>query len=75
MSRFLADLKSYAKQYSRSKAGMFFTFIMPIMLMVLFGAMFSQNTNSVSLPVQNLDGGPASMQFLDALNQSGVVKA
>ncbi|MDD1770807.1 MAG: ABC transporter permease [Methanomassiliicoccales archaeon] len=74
MSRFLADLKSYARQYTRSKAGMFFTFIMPIMLMALFGAMFSQTTSAVSLPVQNLDDGPASIQFLDALNQSGVVK-
>jgi ABC-2 type transport system permease protein len=73
MSRFLADLKAYAKIYTRSKAGMFFTFILPIMLMVLFGAMFSQSGGGVSLPVQNLDGGPASVAFLDALNKTGAV--
>ncbi len=74
MSRFLADLKAYAKIYTRSKAGMFFTFMLPVLLMVLFGAMFSNTTSSVALPVQNLDNGPASVAFLDALNQSGVVK-
>ncbi len=38
MSRFLADLKAAAKIYTRSKAGMFFTFMLPVLLMVLFGA-------------------------------------
>ncbi|HTY46714.1 MAG TPA: ABC transporter permease [Methanomassiliicoccales archaeon] len=73
MSRFLADLKAYVKIYTRSRAGMFFTFMLPVLLMVLFGAMFSNTSSSVALPVQNLDNGPASVAFLDALNQSGVV--
>ena len=73
MSRFTADLKAYARQYTRSKAGMFFTFLLPVLLIALFGSMFSQTAGTVSLPVQDLDGGPAAHAFLDALNRTGAV--
>jgi ABC-2 type transport system permease protein len=73
MSRLTGDLKAFAKMFTRSKAGLFFTFLLPILFIVLFGAMFSQSTNTVTIPVQNLDGGQASISFMNALNQTGVI--
>jgi ABC-2 type transport system permease protein len=74
MSRFTADLKAFGKMYMRSKGGMFFTFILPILLIALFGSMFSAETSTISLPVQNLDGSASSVAFMDALNHTGVVQ-
>jgi len=74
MSRIIADFKAFGREYLRSKGGLFFTFILPILLIVLFGAMFSSNTSTISVPVQNLDGGEASVSFIDALNKTGVIK-
>lgn len=74
MSRIVADFKGYAKQYLRSKVGAFFSFAFPILLILLFGAIFtSTENNKLSLPVQNLDDGPYSQAFLKALNETGVV--
>jgi ABC-2 type transport system permease protein len=52
---------------------MFFTFMLPVLLIAMFGSMFSQSVGTVSLPVQDLDGGPAAHAFLDALNRTGAV--
>lgn len=74
MSRILADVKSYSKQYLRSKVGAFFGFAFPILLILLFGAIFtSSETNKLSLPVQNLDEGGMGQQFIDAMNHTGIV--
>jgi ABC-2 type transport system permease protein len=73
MSRLSADFKAFGRMYMRSKGGMFFTFILPILLIVLFGSMFSSNTSTISMPVQNLDGSPSSVAFMDALNKTGVI--
>jgi ABC-2 type transport system permease protein len=74
MNRILADLLSFGKQYMRSTVGAFFTFIFPILLILLFGAIFNQSgTNSFNLPTQNLDNTPMSQAYLEALNQTGVV--
>jgi ABC-2 type transport system permease protein len=53
---------------------MFFTFLLPILLILLFGAIFTNNNSTISVSVQNLDGGAASSAFLDALNHTGVLK-
>lgn len=75
MSHVLADLKAFSKMYMRNKGAIFFTFILPILLIVLFGAMFSNGgVSTVSLPVQNLDGGSGSILMLNILNHTGAVK-
>lgn len=75
MSRITADIKSYAKMYMRSKVGAFFTFAFPILLILLFGAIYSTGGNQkVTLPIQNLDQGPHSKTFIDILNSTGVVE-
>ena len=49
MNRILADLMAFGRQYLRSRIGAFFVFIFPILLILLFGAIFSQ-TGSSSTP-------------------------
>lgn len=71
----LADLKVYGKSFARSREGLFFTFVFPIVLIAIFGAIFSGNGGStVPLYVQNMDGGaPAAQQLLAGLNSTHLV--
>ncbi len=75
MNRIVADLLSFAKQYMRSRVGAFFTFIFPILLILLFGAIFTQGGSSAfTLTTQDIDNTPLSHAYLDALNSTGLVK-
>jgi ABC-2 type transport system permease protein len=72
-SRIIADLKVFSKQFSRNKIGVFFTFIFPVILIILFGAIFSgSSSGSINLYVQNQDNGPYGHSFLSAVNETGV---
>ncbi len=72
MNRLLSDTISFGRQYLRTKIGPFFSFIFPVLLILLFGAVFSApDGGGISLPVQNLDTGPYSTALLDILNQTG----
>ncbi len=74
MSRAIADLKAFATQYMRNPVGAFFALAFPIILVLVFGAVFSQSGSSeIPLPVQDLDGTATSGQFLHILNQTGAV--
>ena len=80
--RILADLKVFGRGYMRNKIGLFFGIIFPVILIVLFGAIFSNSGNaSVTVYVQNQDAGPFAIpqmdvasQFVDALNHTGTLK-
>ncbi len=75
MNKILADLVAFGRQYLRSKVGAFFTFIFPILLILLFGAIFTQTgTTTISLPVQDADQTGLSTMFLSSLNTTGTVK-
>ncbi len=70
-SRMSAELKVYARSNLRSREGFFFTLIFPIILILLFGAIFSGGGVSVAtVYVQNLDSGPAGASFVAALNST-----
>ncbi len=74
MSRIVADLRAFATQYLRSKVGAFFAFAFPILLILLFGAIFTSSEGTMlTMPVQNLDDGPYSVALLQSLNNTGVV--
>ncbi|UCE80333.1 MAG: ABC transporter permease [Methanobacteriota archaeon] len=74
MKRVLADLVGFGKTYLRNVSGPFFAFAFPILLIMVFGAIFSgDNITMVDLPVQNLDDGQYSNAFIDVLNQTGMV--
>ena len=66
---------SFARGYLRNPMGLFFSLIFPVILILIFGAVFSgAGTSTVPMQVQNLDGNsPASQAFLAALNQTGAV--
>jgi ABC-2 type transport system permease protein len=66
---------AFAKGYIRNPIGLFFTLVFPIILILIFGAVFANTGSSaVSLYVENLDhDSPASVAFLGALNDTGAV--
>ncbi|MBX8643573.1 MAG: ABC transporter permease, partial [Thermoplasmata archaeon] len=76
LSRVLSDLNVYARNFKRGREGIFFTFIFPVILIAVFGAIFSGGSSgAVPLYVQNLNGHtPAVSEFLDALNSTHLVK-
>ncbi len=72
--RILADLKVFVRGYTRSKIGLFFSLVFPIILILLFGAIFSGgNGGPINVYVQNRDGGSASTVFISELNSSKTV--
>ncbi|HYM41113.1 MAG TPA: ABC transporter permease [Thermoplasmata archaeon] len=74
MNRILADAKAFGKQYLRSRTGTFFALAFPVILILLFGAIFSSTGSSkVSLYVQDLDNTPLSHAFIQALNNTTVI--
>jgi ABC-2 type transport system permease protein len=74
MSRILADVTAFGRQYLRSRVGAFFALAFPIILILLFGAIFSgSDSPQVPLYVQDLDRTAASRAFVDALNNTTVV--
>jgi ABC-2 type transport system permease protein len=69
-----ADFKVFSVGYLRNKFGLFFGLIFPVVLILIFGAIFSGgSTATTTVYVQNLDNGPVSGQFLSAMNQSSTV--
>lgn len=66
-----------AKSWFRSKTGVFFSFLFPVMLLLIFGTVFGGGAVKYTLHVQNLDlenGEPTELSeaLLGALGSSGV---
>lgn len=75
MNKILSDTISFGKQFLRTRIGAFFAFVFPILLIVLFGAVFTGSEGgALTLPVQNLDSGPFSAAFLGNLTATGFFK-
>jgi ABC-2 type transport system permease protein len=80
--RILSDLKVFGRGYMRNKIGLFFGIVFPVILIVLFGAIFSNSSSaSVTVYVQNQDTGPVqtpqmdvASQFIYALNHTGTLQ-
>ena len=69
--RMLAELRIHAKSNFRSREGFFFTLVFPIILILLFGAIFAGGGMSkTTVYVQNFDSGPISSAFVQALNRT-----
>lgn len=67
--RMLAELKVHARGNLRSREGFFFTLVFPILLILLFGAIFSGGgISKTTVYVQNLDSGPVASAFVSVLN-------
>ncbi len=67
--RMLAELKVHARSNVRSREGFFFTLIFPIILILLFGAIFAGGgVSQTTVYVQNHDSGPIGAAFIAAVN-------
>jgi ABC-2 type transport system permease protein len=75
LRRAAAYFPSFAKGYLRNPLGLFMSLIFPVILILIFGAVFSNSGSSqVPLTVENLDhNSVASEAFLSALNATGAV--
>ena len=78
--RIVADFKVYSRGYLRNRFGLFFGLIFPVILILIFGAIFSGASGTVTVYVQNQDIGPfpspqmdIANQFMSAMNSSGTV--
>ncbi len=73
--RVAADFRVVYRSYVRNPVALFFSLIFPIILIGLFGLIFSSiGTSSVAVYVLNEDGNsPLSVQFLAELNNTSVV--
>ena len=80
VKRIYSDFKVFSRGYLRNKFGLFFGLIFPVILILIFGAIFSGgNTGKVNVYAQNLDSGPfptgqnLGAGFLEALNESSTI--
>jgi hypothetical protein len=80
--RTLSDLHLFGRGYIRNKFGLFFGLIFPVILILIFGAIFSGNSSgTITVYAQNQDTGPfptpqmdIATQFLNALNSSNTIQ-
>jgi ABC-2 type transport system permease protein len=74
VTRILAEVKSYGKQYMRNKSAAFFSFAFPVLMILIFGAMFgSGGVGKITIQVQNLDDGYYSTAIMDMMNKTTLV--
>jgi ABC-2 type transport system permease protein len=76
LRRLRADLVVFGRGYMRSRVGLFFSLIFPIILILIFGAIFSGGSSGpIPVYLQNQDGSsPVSVGFVNALNSTTAIK-
>jgi ABC-2 type transport system permease protein len=77
--RLIVVFKAITRNWLRSRAGLFFSFLFPVFFLLLFGSILSGSSSSVTLTVQNNDvvnGVPTalSQQFIASLQATQVLK-
>jgi len=70
-----ADLLIFGRGYIRSRVGLFFSLIFPVILILLFGAIFAgSGSSTVPVYLQNNDNSStASLGFIQALNSTNTM--
>jgi ABC-2 type transport system permease protein len=76
--RTTAVFTAVTRNWLRSRSGLFFSFLFPVIFLLLFGSIFGAATSSIPLTVQNndLSGGVASslsQGLINAINSTKVV--
>ena len=70
-----SDFKVNIKAWSRSKGTLFWTLAFPVMFILIFGAIFSGvGEVEYELYVQDLDDSEMSLEFINILEETGVIK-
>ena len=81
--RIFADFKVFSRGYMRNKFGLFFGLIFPVILILIFGAIFSGGgSGTITMVVQIRDTGvnlggqtfDVSTAYLDAINATGTLR-
>jgi len=73
--RVVADFGVFSRGYIRSRIGAFFALVFPVILILIFGAIFSGGSSEpVSVYVQNQDGSQVSNGFVSALNSTNTIR-
>jgi ABC-2 type transport system permease protein len=82
--RILSDLSLFRREYLRSRTGFFFSLVFPVVLILIFGAVFSGGSSGpVTVYAQSLDHGVnfpvvgnvnVSTIFVGVLNSTNVMK-
>ncbi len=73
MSRALADLVAYAKQYMRNPTALFLTLAFPLLLLLIFGTALGPQGIDIELHVQDVDASDMSRAIVEALSETGVI--
>jgi ABC-2 type transport system permease protein len=69
LGRIMADLVLFGRGYLRNRSGLFFGLIFPVILILIFGAIFSGGfSGPTTVYIQNNDNGKVSEAFVNALN-------
>ncbi|MGI0090939.1 MAG: ABC transporter permease [Nitrososphaerales archaeon] len=75
LKRIFADLSVFRREYLRNKTAFFFALVFPLILIVIFGAIFSGGSSGpITVYVQNQDSGQIGIAFLNAMNQTHVTQ-
>ena len=75
-SRIYTIIRGHFKSWYRSKSNIFWTIAFPLLLIVLFGAIFGSGSTKFDLYLQNQDLSgnvptPLSQGYVNVLNQTG----
>src|SRR4030065_2802324 len=80
VKRVISDFRLFGRGYLRNVAGLFFVLIFPVILILIFGAIFSgNNTGEVTVYLQNQDTSVpppfvnVSGNFTQALNSTAIL--
>jgi ABC-2 type transport system permease protein len=70
----IADVKANLKQWIRSKGTVFWTILFPILLILIFGSIFSGTEDvTYDLVIQNNDLTPHSLSFIEQLENTSMI--
>src|SRR4030067_2013124 len=74
VKRLISDFRLFGRGYLRNVAGLFFGLIFPVILILIFGAIFSgNNTGEVTVYLQDQDSSAHSGNITHALNSTSIL--
>jgi len=74
VKRIISDFRLFGRGYLRNVAGLFFGLIFPVILILIFGAIFSgNNTGEVTVYLQDQDSSALSGNFTQVLNSTSIL--